>query len=202
MEEKKTSILKLDNRINGVYKILFVCLVILLLGYFKKAGYIGYETNDDLFMSAIPAGWYGEYYPFTVYSNIFIGYLLAGITSILPIFNWTTIFSLILIILSYILFGVWCIDNKGKITGSFLAIVFVLSTWISIVNRYNFSKSGSLIISTGIVVLLGNFLDEKESSAKRIQTVTAGMLIIVGSLFRYSTLLANMIHCRDCLHAS
>ena len=86
---------------------LWSCLVTIFFFLFFKYGYISFEQNDDMFISTIPSGIYGQHYIYTRYSNILQGIFLAGLSKFFPVCNWTIMLYIAYIYISYIGIGVW-----------------------------------------------------------------------------------------------
>ena len=73
---------------NLLFSVLWIMSCSFLFFYVVRNGLIGYETNDDLYMEIITSGAFGKSSPFTVYTNIIIGYILVFLHKIAPMHNW------------------------------------------------------------------------------------------------------------------
>ena len=71
--------------------ILWVFIVTVSFALFFKCDFISFEQNDDMFISTIPSGIYGQHYIYICFSNILQGIFLSGLSKLLPICNWTII---------------------------------------------------------------------------------------------------------------
>ena len=103
---------------------LWSCLVTIFFFLFFKYGYISFEQNDDMFISTIPSGIYGQHYIYTCYSNILQGFFLSGLSKLFPICNWTIMLYIAYIYISYLGIGVWAVKTKGGLIGSCLVALF------------------------------------------------------------------------------
>ena len=177
-------------KIKKLTSVVYIACIICFFLFFVRRGFISLETNDDAFLAIIPSGWFGDYYPYTIHNNILIGYIIASITRVLPLHNWTTLFYLGLIITSYNLIGLVIIQKEGAIIGSSLSAIFCITTWLTLVNRMNYSKTGGVAIIVGCMALvysLDNEWKKKEAFALGI----CGMgLLFIGALIRYKTCIA------------
>lgn len=112
----KIDFMTIKNRritVNNLIAILWACVVTIFFVLFFKHDYISFEQNDDMFISTIPSGIYGHHYIYTSFSNILQGSLLAGLSKLIPICNWTIILYIGYIFISYIGIGIWSIKTKG-----------------------------------------------------------------------------------------
>lgn len=170
--------------------IIYISLVLGLLFYDVLGGYIGLETNDDTFLAIIPSGWLGGYYPYTIHNNIIIGYFLAAISRVLSMYNCTTLFYLGIMSVSFILLGIVIVEKKGAIIGGLFSFAFVATTWLSLLNRMNYSKSGALAIIVGCLTFAFSMEWDRTKNVRMLFEIIGLTLLIIGALVRYKTDLA------------
>ena len=169
--------------------ILWLLIVTASFILFFKYDYISFEQNDDMFISTIPSGIYGQHYIYICFSNILQGFFLSGLSKILPICNWTIILYIGYIYTSYVGIGVWAVETKGAVIGGCLSVLFFLATYDPLLHNMNFSKTGGVLMSVGTVIFAHytNKLSEKNSI---IFLLISGSMIFAGSLIRRDSIIA------------
>lgn len=70
-------------------------------------GMVRYLVNDDTYIALATSGAYGKQYPYTLFTNIVLGYLLCFLYKISPYHNWMTLISLGSIFGGYVTLGVF-----------------------------------------------------------------------------------------------
>lgn len=169
-----------------------ICGIVLALAYlYISKGLVGYEANDDPFLGTITSGWYGFYCPYTIYNNIILGKLFAVISSLIPGHNWMYLFYLAIMLFSFMVFGIWCIEKHGTVLGGIFGLIFLFAGWISLIFVMNYSKSGAMVVTVGAILLLDSLdTDDFGNTSKRIFRIIGAVLTIVGALIRYEPDLA------------
>lgn len=187
---------RIYNRYSNILNHKLICsipwiiIVLLLTYYVLNKGLLEFETNDDFYMEMITGGAFGECSPYTVYTNIFVGYELVFLHWLMPMHNWFTILQLTGIVLSFLLVGVLLINRSGILNGYIIAGTFLLCSFDSIVCRMNYSKTGAFIFITGLILFL-SFLDHDDWKNWKYRLGRTGSLVLMlqGSLMRdYATL--------------
>ncbi len=167
-------------------KIIYSGMILFFAYIFITKGLVGYESNDDAFLGTIPSGWFGFFSPYTIHNNIIQGKVLALLSSVLQTHNWTVWYYLVLIIVSFLLFGIWCIDRHGTLLGGIFSVLFVLFCWVSLICRMNYSKSGAVALSVGCVIFLDSIdTDSFTDKRKKVFRIVGTLLAIIGALARY-----------------
>lgn len=169
----------------------WVILCFILFNHFLKNGYIGLESNDDLYMNMISSGAYGFSDAHNIYSNIILGFIYSFFYRILPAHNWNTLIQLATIMGSYIVLGIWNIVKNKPIKGYLTSLILLSCTFKTMICKVNYSKTGALALLTGFVLLVYSLnCDEWKSIKLRLLRVLSYMFIIWGSLFRKDTMIA------------
>lgn len=171
--------------------ILWTCMVTILFFLFYKYGYISFEQNDDMFISTIPSGIYGQHYIFTSYSNVLQGIFLAGLSKLMPVCNWTMILYVGYVYISYIGIGIWLIKTKGAWIGVCLSSLFFFTTYQSLLHYMNYSKTGGVLMSVGLV-LFAHCAGEIRETKNTVFLLIFGSMIFVGSLVRRDSIIAAL----------
>lgn len=162
---------------------IFCSLVMLWLA---AHGMVRYLVNDDTYIALATSGAYGKQYPYTLFTNIVLGYLLCFLYKISPYHNWMTLISLGSIFGGYVTLGVFSWYKK-RWKGIGAAFLLLVMTIVPMVNRLNFSYTGVLPFVAGVVGLTIFNCDRKITFFFYILSDT---LIIWGSAFRRETTVA------------
>lgn len=173
--------------------VLWVIFCLSFFIYLIKTGRIGYETNDDEFLAMISSGVFGRIYAHTAYNNIIWGAIVAVLSSLFPLHNWTILMYIACILAAYIMLGIICIViTKKNMTGSVvLPLLFVMATFRTLIIKMNYSKSGAVLLGTGIIVLIATLdTEDYKNTEFKIIRVLSYIMISVGSLVRTGTLMA------------
>lgn len=170
--------------------ILWVCMVTIFFFLFCKYGYVSFEQNDDMFISTIPSGIYGQHYIYT-FSNVLQGIFLAGLSKLIPVCNWTIILYIGYVYISYVGIGVWSIKTKGALIGVCLSALFFLTTYTSLLHNMNFSKTGGVLMSVGLAIF-AHYAKELCGKKNIVLYLVFGSLIFAGSLVRNYSIIAAL----------
>ena len=168
---------------------LWIGLVTIFFFLFFKYGSISFEQNDDMFISTIPSGIYGQHYIYTCYSNILQGIFLAGLSKFFPVCNWTIMLYIAYIYISYIGIGVWAVKAKGILIGSCLSVLFFLVTYEPLLYNMNYSKTGGVLMSVGLVIF-AYYTSNLSEKKNMVFLLLSGAMIFAGSLVRRDSILA------------
>lgn len=169
--------------------ILWVFIVTVSFTLFFEYDFNSFEQNDDMFISTISSGIYGQHYIYICFSNILQGIFLSGLSKILPICNWTIILYIGYIYISYIGIGVWAVETKGAVIGGCLSVLFFLTTYDSLLHNMNFSKTGGVLMSVGVVIF-AHYTEKLSGKKSIIPLLISGGMIFAGSLVRRDSIIA------------
>ena len=188
----KNRFMKMIDRkitVENLVAILWLLMVTASFILFFIYDYISFPTNDDMFISTIPSGIYGEHYIYICFSNILQGIFLSGLSRVFPICNWTIIVYIGCIYTSYIGIGVWTVKTKGALLGVCLSILFFLTTYDSLLHNMKSAKTGGGLIGAVAMIFAHytKYLFEKKSI---IFLLISGSMIFVGSLIRRDSIIA------------
>ena len=184
-----------SEKVKNILTAVWVIFSFALIFFMVKTGRINYETNDDIIMAQITSGVFGKYSPFNVFNNITLGLIFMELTKIMPGHNWPSVFDLGFVFLSYAMLGVICIrSSKRNLFESLsLPLIFVFSTFKTMILGINFSKVGALAFMTGFLVLLFSLdRDDHKTTEMRIFRIISYILMISGSLFRSDSVKAML----------
>lgn len=151
-------------------------------------GRVRYLVNDDTYIALVTSGAYGKQYPYTLFTNIVLGYLLCFLYKTSPYHNWMTLISLGSILGGYVALGVFSFYKK-RWRGIGVTFLLFVMTIVPLVNRLNFSYTGVLPFAAGAV---GLTIFYSEGKIRFFFCILCDTLIIWGSVFRRETTVAMM----------
>ena len=169
---KKTNSLKLF--------IASLLLNILVLSLTIISGTIKFEVSDDFIMMATVSGAYnGVPSQFIMFMNPLIGILLSNLYKIFPFINWYVWLQLIMICICFSIILYIGLKTKNK----FIILMIIMFELIASTDMYQlmqFTKTATLIISTGYIIFLYD-LNIQETSLFFWISI---LLVFCGSLIR------------------
>ena len=143
---------------------------------------IRYDTNDDLVMAGIVQGAYGQPDPHTVYINILLGYVLSGMSRLIPTIPWYPVTMYLCLIVSNIVIG-YLLIGKTK-AGLFQLNLFFIYLFVfgsNLLIKPQFTKTAAVLTISGIVLMLDSVQTNRVCKKK----CAAGIaLISLGFIYR------------------
>lgn len=143
-----------------------------------------YETNDDHTIAKMIVGGYAN----MGFVNCYLCKALIAIQKLLPGIN---VFILSQIFLSFVSFVVILRiifeRSKNKITD----VIAILVIAVFAIDHYaiiQFTKTSALLITAGLI----SILDTAQNSKRKANYIEGGLLIILGTTFRWNTLLPSL----------
>jgi hypothetical protein len=165
----------------------FVLFAVILL-FFK----IGYDVNDDIYMTQILSGYYsGSPVQFPIYSNVLVGLLYQLLFQINSRVNWVTIFYLVVNFLSvWNLFdNIFRLKQKKALTIFYVAVVIAFESYILV--TITFTTIAAVACVSGLISLINTLLSNK--NIWKFQLFSGIGLLLIGNLIRPSTVILVMI---------
>ena len=157
--------------INGVFLTIILCTCD-----------IRYDTNDDFVMACIVQGAYGRPDPHTVYINIIMGYVLSGLSSLIPAIPWYPVIMYVCLVVSNIVIG-YLLIGKTK-AGLFQLNLFFIYLFVfgsNLLIKPQFTKTAAVLTISGIVLMLDSVQTNRVCKKK----CAAGIaLISLGFIYR------------------
>ncbi len=179
---------KCKDFFTAVYKAPFLCSVLInsiawiFFTFILKAGF---ETNDDIIMSNLAAGIYGEYSSYLVFINVILGKFLTFLYGAVPSLNWYVILESLIIFVSFVIITYVFMKKISGLRGIALSTVFLLFIGFECYTRMQFTKTAGLTVCAGC--LLGFYYIQEQKSIWHL--LTAGLMVALGSMIRFQTLL-------------
>lgn len=155
------------------FAINFVILCILFLLFMPS------QKSDDYYLGEIAYGsTSGENDVHLVYNHIFLGYLIKGLAGIFPNIAWYTVLQVVFVLGAFTALTYYFLTS-GSYANLFLADIFLKFFFgYECYTKITFTKTGFVLISTGIFFLLKAVFETKQTwtHAVGIVQITLGIL--------------------------
>lgn len=172
--------MKLNNFIRSK-KGIFILNFIILLTY-ALSGCMKYEVSDDFIMEMMVSGAYtGNPSPYIMFMNPIIGIFLSFLYNVFKKINWYFLFQIAVIFLSLCVLSYCFLKKKSNNFSILLVFVFLFFFSNDLYLLVQFTKTATVAISTGIILILTNVL----SNNKRNSEIVIGFILFsLGVLIR------------------
>lgn len=159
---------------------LFFFLLILLFCDLK------YEVSDDFVMATIMSGAHnrGEPNPHMIFVNVIIGYILIPFYKIFPQVSWYFVFQLAVLLVSFTLITYMLLEKNGKALGSMLTVMLLVFFADDAYILVQFTKTAAVVVMCASLVFIWSLFEGR----KKILIVLSGILCIIGTMYRFSSI--------------
>lgn len=150
-----------------------------------------WEEDDDIWISFLTEGAFGDYEPHVLFSNFIYGKLLCSLQYFMPRVRWHAVLELFFVfVISTAFIYVLGNDNRGKI----ISIVFLIGIVYEIYVALQFSKIPAFISTTAYIILF-ELVYDKEFSAKtkRFLCIIAWVCLFFAIILRIDSFLLGTL---------
>lgn len=160
--------------INIIFFVVYTCFFELL-----------HETNDDLALSFLVEGAYGERTEYLVYQNVLWGKLLIGLYSLIPAIKWYNILMYLMLFLTFLALTYVFIRVQGRKMGlvSSTALLLFCGYYSYVVFQY--SRIAPLATAGGLILLFYAIEHAQSKVEKTIGILVGALLAVWGSMLRF-----------------
>lgn len=157
---------------------------VLILILLSLISYPKYELDLDIMMQSLVYGIQGEASSISlVFSSTFIGILLKGLTNILPVLPWYTIFHYACIFAALVLIsGIFLKENPG-ILGKLVLGVFLVFSGYECYIRISYIKTSAILCVAAIYLLF--YLTEKDIESV-FWSIVAALGLLASSMISWT----------------
>lgn len=182
---KKNFISKIDdNRYEIMLILLNIVLFLMIIHFFPTY----YDTNDDLTMSKIAAGFYlEENSQYLVFSNIIYGYFLKILYFLLEGINWYVIIPLLLALIANCFLTIISYKKTNLLLSIYVCFLLYILFGKFVFIKFQFTHMAGYLSSIGLFILLYQM---KSSSKSKLLTFTGILLSLFGFLIRKDAFLS------------
>lgn len=159
------------------------CINLALLLLFAFSGCMKYEVSDDFIMEMIVSGAYtGSPSPFIMFMHPIIGIVLSILYTFIATINWYFIFQITVIFTSLCILSYTFLKYKKDNLSILLFMIFLLFLSNDLYLLVQFTKTASLSLCAGCILMLSNILDRNTMNKKEI--ALGILLFCVGYMIR------------------
>lgn len=115
---------------------------------------VRYETNDDAAMANIAAGAFGPDSQYLVFSNVFYGWFLKGLTALAPAAPWYGLAALALLTAALAAAGSVFLERFGPRFGAGAWALLLVFGGVDLWTSVQFTKTAAFCIAAGLLTLL------------------------------------------------
>lgn len=113
-----------------------------------------YDTNDDFWMNAIASGAYsGSPSEFLVFTNIVIGKILKVFYSILPDYNWYSLYMLSSLFLGYVAIQFSFYKLKANYTIRIIRHILIFTVLFFTLTQSGFTRTAAIVAAGGFLMV-------------------------------------------------
>lgn len=159
------------------------CINLALLLLFAFSGCMKYEVSDDFIMEMIVSGAYtGSPSPFIMFMHPIIGIVLSILYTFIATINWYFIFQITVIFTSLCILSYTFLKYRKDNLSILLFMIFLLFLSNDLYLLVQFTKTASLSLCAGCILMLSNILDRNTMNKKEI--ALGILLFCVGYMIR------------------
>lgn len=144
-----------------------------------------HETNDDLALSLLVEGAYGERSPYMIYTNVLWGKLLVGLYTLLPTIKWYVVLMLVMLFAAYQGMTYVFLRLQGRKIGTVISTTILLFCGYYSYVVFQYSRIAPVVTAGGILLLF-YALEHADTKIEKRLCILAGIVMAVwGSLIRF-----------------
>ena len=144
-----------------------------------------FEIKDDAAMAQMIYGLHsGIFDPHLIYINVLVGYILKGLLCLFPTVAWYMVLQASVVMLSVFVLIYLFLFRLGYQKGLFTSLVFVLFFGSEFFLSMQFTKTGGLATTAG-VLLLFHAIESTDKKSAVWMYMSGGVLTLLGSLYRF-----------------
>lgn len=113
-----------------------------------------WETNDDVYMSSIAYGTYGQYDEHLMFINIIIGRLLKGLLTLCPWIPWYGVLQTAIVFVSFVIIGYRIYDIRLDFEMLIISTVIIWIMGLQFYVQMQFTKTAGIASIAGILLIL------------------------------------------------
>lgn len=160
--------------VNIIFLIIYICFFVPIQ-----------ESNDDLAMSFLVEGLYGERSGYMIFENILWGKFLVGLYQIMPQIKWYNVMSYVLIFSSFLELSYAFIRMQGRKIGLAVSTIMLMICGHQTYILFQFSRV-TAIGAVGGMIMLFFALEYAEDKHEKILCIIAGALLTLwASMMRF-----------------
>ncbi|MBQ6812111.1 MAG: hypothetical protein IJP06_03255 [Agathobacter sp.] len=173
---------KTSKKIDLIYALIMnIVFLVIYVGFFELIQ----ESNDDLAMSFLAEGVYGEYTGYMVFENVLWGKLIVFLNQLIPAVKWYNVLHYVVIFLAFVELTYVFIRKQGRKMGMIVSSIMLVFCGYESYVMFQFSRVTAIGTIAGIVMLY-YALEAAEDKMENHWCLGAGaFLTIWSSMLRF-----------------
>jgi len=174
--------------INVVFLIIYTCI-------FNPI----HETNDDLAISFMLEGAYGEYTPYVVYQNVLWGKFMVALNMLLPQFKNYMIIMYGMLFVNFLGVTYTFLRTQGRKWGSVISTAILLFCGYQSYVIFQYSRVAAVVAAGGLLLLFYALEHAGCKKEKWIMIVLGGFLSLWASMIRFQMFAMSVVLVGGCI---
>lgn len=146
---------------------------------------VKYETNDDLALSLLVEGAYGQRTPYMVYSNVIWGMILVGLYTLAPTIKWYLVVMFFMLFVAHSATTYMNIRLQGRKVGLVTSTLMLLFLGYCSYSMFQYSRITPMVTTSGLLLLFYAIEYAAQKYERKICLVVGGIMVVWSSLIRF-----------------
>lgn len=146
---------------------------------------VKYETNDDLALSLLVEGAYGQRTPYMVYSNVLWGMMLVGLYTLVPTIKWYLVVMFLMLFVAHSASTYMNIRLQGRKVGLVMSTLMLLFLGYSSYSMFQYSRITPVVTASGLLLLFYAIEYAEKKYERMICLIVGGIMVVWSSLIRF-----------------
>lgn len=178
IQSMKTNCKRVDLLITAGLNIIFFIAFVFVIG-------VKYETNDDLALSLLVEGAYGDRTPYMIYSNVLWGELLVGLYTLVPAIKWYLVVMFFMLFVAHSVTTYINIRLQGRRVGLVTSTLMLLFLGYCSYSMFQYSRIAPVVTASGLLLLFYAIEYAEKKCEKTICLVVGTIMVVWSSLIRF-----------------
>lgn len=169
---------RIDLLLSFVINVIFLFIYLLCFELIQ-------ESNDDLAMSFLAEGVYGEYTGYLVFENVLWGKLIVALNQLIPSIKWYNVLHYVVMFFAFIELTYVFIRKQGRKMGMIVSAVMLVFCGYETYVMFQFSRVTAIGTIAGILMLYYALEAAEDKLEKRLCLGAGAFLTIWSSMLRF-----------------
>lgn len=146
---------------------------------------VKYETNDDLALSLLVEGAYGQRTPYMIYSNVLWGTLLVWLYTLIPTIKWYLVLLFFMLFVAHLATTYINIRLQGRKVGLVTSTLMLLFLGYCTYGMFQYSRIAPVVTASGLLLLFYAIEHAEAKCERKICLVIGTIMAVWSSLIRF-----------------
>ena len=146
---------------------------------------VKYETNDDLALSLLVEGAYGQRTPYMIYSNVLWGKLLVWLYTLIPTIKWYLVLLFFMLFVAHLATTYINIRLQGRKVGLATSTLMLLFLGYCTYGMFQYSRIAPVVTASGLLLLFYAIEHAEAKCERKICLVIGTIMAVWSSLIRF-----------------